>query len=164
MRVLVGFFVMVSLLAIPFHSSAQEMTKEQVAKVEAEVLAFADAWVEVWEENSCEKGERFLHPDRLAFIQGGKALNSSEWLESCATSLETRAGFSGQLLDATVHVLTPKAAVVVLSLEATYRSTDGTSRHYPMSAQHGLVELMEAGWVFTTFSYSNGSYDSGEGG
>ena len=147
MRLFLGSFVAFLLLAIPSQSSAQEMTKEQVSKIEAEVLALAESWIEGWEELDCEKSVSFMHPERLAFLYGGKPLNRS-----------------GEVLGGKAIVLTPKAAVVVFTAEQFYTYTDGSTRHYPSSAYTGLVELTETGWLFTTFSFSNGSYVSGEGG
>lgn len=164
MRVLAGIFVMSLLLAIPSQVSGQEMTKEQVGKVEAEVLAFADAWVEVWGDNSCEKGAGLLHPDKLAFLYAGRFENHSEWMAACKESVAGREGYTGRWLETKVHVLTQDAAVFVGNLEQTFRNKDGTSRHYPMSGQTGLVERTPTGWVFTTFAFSNGSSDSGAGG
>ncbi len=100
----------------------------------------------------------------MAFLYGGRPLNRTEWIEACVSTVENQESYSGQMLDGMVYVLTPKAAVVVFTAEQTFNYVSGTSRHYPSSAYTGLVELTETGWLFTTFSYSNGSYDSGEEG
>ena len=164
MRALAGCLVTSLLLAVPFQVSSQEMTQEQEASIQAEVMAFADAWVEVWEENDCETAAAFLPPDRLQFMWAGSFLSRSDWMGECSRVLETRAGFTGQMLDGEGTVLTPQAAFITLTLEQHYTYTDGSTRHYPRSAQMGLVELTESGWVFTTFGNNNGPFETGQEG
>lgn len=164
MKTLLGFLVGTLLLAMPFQTAAQELTEEQIAEIESEVLALAESWIEGWEGLDCEKSASHMNPEGLSFLFGGKPLNHAEWLEACYSVRENQAAFNGEFLGGKVMVLTPKAAVVVFTAEQFYTYTNGNTRHYPSSAYTGLVELTDSGWLFTTFSFSNGSYVSGEGG
>jgi hypothetical protein len=141
-----------------------EMTEAERAQIESEVIEFAEAWMDVWEDNDCEKAAAFLHPDRLAFLHGARVLNRSEWLEACTPVVAAREAYSGTWTDTDVRVLTPNVAVFIGSFSSTTRYTDGRERHYPGIAQAGLVERTSSGWVFTTLASNTGLYEEIEEG
>jgi hypothetical protein len=142
-----------------------EMTDAERAQIEAEVLALAQGWMDIWDENDCEAASIFLNPESLSFLWSGQALNRSEWLEACIPIVANRESFSGNWTETKVHVLSPDAAVFVGTYTATYSYVDDTpARHYPRTSQMGLVERTATGWVFTTFTNVNGPYEAaGEG-
>ncbi len=141
-----------------------EMTEAEIAQIEAEVMQFSEAWMDVWAKNDCEAGAVFLHPDNLSFLWSGQALNRAEWLEACIPIVANRESFSGSWTETSVQVLSRDAAVFVGTYSSTFSYVDDTpARHYPSSSQMGLVERTATGWVFTTIAGDSGSFEVVEG-
>jgi uncharacterized protein (TIGR02246 family) len=141
-----------------------EMTETERAQIEAELIEFAEAWMDVWGENDCEKAAAFLHPDRLAVLHGARVLNRSEWLEACAPVVAAREAYSVIWTDMEVRVLTPNVAILIGTYSSTTRYTDGREGHHPAIAQAGLVERTRSGWVFATLASDAGLYEEIEEG
>ena len=162
MRTLVAFSVLV--LVAGCQIPPPEMTEAEIAQIEAEVMEFAEAWLNVWEQNDCEAGAVFLHPTQSSFLWEGKALSRAEWLEICTPFTENRESFTGHWNEVTVRVLTSDAAVFVGTYTDTIRFVSGTLRTWADNSQTGLVERTPEGWVFTTLASTSGSYEDIEGG
>ena len=159
MRVLVGFFVLSLMLPVPFQVFAQELTKEQVAQIEAEVMEWAEAWMDGWEhdgETGCEANAALVHPDYAVHLTGGEPQGRAGWLDYCKRTNANIAGYSGSWTDMNVRVLSPDAAVFTGRWDGTFEYVSGLPRHYPAGAQLILVERTADGWGLTLFENSSG--------
>jgi len=167
MKTVFGFIVGALLLALPLQISAQDLTPAQVAQIEAEVMAAAEAWMDAWRdmETDCEKAVDSWHPQHMAFFSGGRRVDKAGWIDYCDRATATRASFAGSWTDPEIRVLSPDAAVFVSSYEQTLSySNDAPTRHYPTAGQVILFERTESGWGITMFSNFNGPSEVVEGG
>ena len=141
----------------PMDQSA-EMTPEEIAQIEAEVLQVADIWEDGFEdmETDCENTASLMHPDHFAWFSGGSRIDRDGWLEYCTNATRNRAGYEGEWTTTEVRVWSPDAAVFVGSYQATYENVSGRITHYPTAGQVILFERTDTGWGVTHFSNFNG--------
>ena len=157
MRTLAGFFVTALLLAVPFQLSAQEISEEQVAKIEAEVVEWAEAWEEGWEpENRCEILRALFHPDHPVRVAGGEPQGRDGWFEFCMSNYANWVSFSGTWGDREVRVISPDAAVLITRYDGTWEFEDGTTNHRPSGVHRILLERAPDGWGATFMQNSAG--------
>mgnify|MGYP001822653937 CR=1 FL=1 len=165
MRVLLA--VAVLMLVAACQAPPAEMTEAEIAQIEAEVMQFADDWMDAWKdmESDCETAEAMLHPDHWVRITGSAEVRDiSDWPDFCARSTATRAGFSGDWTETKVRVISPDAAVFIGTYSPTYHRTDDRPpRHYLTSVQRLLVERTDNGWGLSLMTNTNGPYEDLEG-
>ncbi len=157
MRVLAGFFVMASLLAIPFQLTAQDLTPAEIAQIESEIEEVAEAWIEVWRANDCSLVPKVFHPNNFTQPQGGYLAKSVEdGIAQCESQTANRASYSGKWVETDVRVISRKAAVLMGVWEGEFHYRDDTApRRYDHSAQVILFERTEIGWGVTFYVNSN---------
>lgn len=143
-----------------------EMTEAESAQIEAEVMQWAEAWMEIWRANDCELSRNAWHPTRIAQPRAGRTgVSVDEWIRQCTDQITNRASFSGEWTETEVRVISRDVALFMGSYNATYGYRDETpDRHYPTAAQVMLLERTETGWGLTFFVNSNGPYEGVEGG
>ena len=127
MRVLAGFFVLSLLLAVPFQISGQEMTEEQVAKIEAEVMSWTDQWIESSRGQDAEAVATLLDPEEARYV-----VNSTfhSGLDDCRDALETLYQgwntWAGEWRGRSVEVLGPEVAFLIGEVSGPLTLVDGT--------------------------------------
>ena len=135
------------------------MTDEEVAKIEAEVMEWADAYMEAWTgdgDTGCENSVANIHPDHVVTLNGGKGLKQPEWLDYCKGVNANIAHFRGSWTDKNVRVLSSDAVVFFGRYESTWQRPDGEPFHRPANAQLFLLERTSTGWGMTLLENSNG--------
>ena len=160
MRVLVGFFVMAVMLAMPFQVSAQEMTKQEVAKIEAEGLAVMEANIDGWRQGAIDQIMEAWHPTATSWVIGSVPRDFA-YVRDWATGLFVgEYNWEGGWVETTVQVLTPDAAVFQGRYESTITTQNGEKRHYPGNASWtNLMERTEDGWKITKGANAAGSFE-----
>jgi hypothetical protein len=162
MKTVFGFIAGAILIAMPLQIAAQEMTEAQIAQIEAEVLEWAEAWMDSWNVDvHCDATLPLIHPDHVVELTGGAPLKKAEWLEYCKRTNANIAGFTGVWTDTSVRVLSPDAAVFLGRFDGTWEYPDGRTNHRPAGAQLILVERTAEGWGLTLFENSNGPLAEG---
>lgn len=157
MKTVFGFIVGAILLAMPLQTVAQELTPEQIAQIEAEVLEWGKAWADGWEpENRCDIISALHHPDYVVRFSGGEPQRRDGWLEYCEGNMANWVSFSGIWSEMEVRVISPDAAVLIARYDGTWEYADGTTGHYPTGAHMILVERTSDGWGATIFQNFSG--------
>jgi hypothetical protein len=144
-----------------------EMTEAEIAQVEAEVMEWAEGFLDAWRGDTrtgCEANLVRVHPDHVVFLRGGEPRRKADWLDWC---LSTNAGledFIGEWTDKQVRVLSPDAAVFLGRWSGTFVEDTGRRVHHPAAVQRIMVERMADGWGITMQQWSNGPSEVTEGG
>ena len=136
-----------------------EMTEAEIAQIEAEVLEFAEAWMDSWEDmdTDCETAADLWHPEHSAYFSGGERVDHDGFIESCHRTTANRASVDGSWTDWEIRVLSPDAAVFLGSYESTMGyNDDSPTRHWPTANQAILVERTATGWGISFFTNFNG--------
>lgn len=142
-----------------------EMTEAERAQIEAEVMEFADRWLDAWRvEVNCDANLPLMHPERLAMPYEGEIINRDEWYGMCLMRSASVASATFGWTSREVRVLAPDAAVFIGSYSSTwgYRG-DSPAVHVPSSSIGGVVERTPDGWVWTFYSWSQGPGEEVEG-
>jgi hypothetical protein len=136
-----------------------EMTEAEIAEIEAEVMGWAEAWLDGWEADTrtgCETNLALIHPEPVVFLTGGEPQRKADWFEYCLSMNAGLAGFSGEWIEKEVRVLSPDAAVFLGRYDGTFEEESGRILRYPGAVQLILVERMADGWGLTLTEWSNG--------
>lgn len=145
---------------------SDEMTEAERAQIEAEVMAFADTWLDAWRGGAdCDSNLPLLHPDHLAMPYEGEIIDRDEWHEMCLMRSANVAGATFNWTNREVRVLAPDAAVFVGSYSAIWEHLDGSpADRVPVSSTGGVAERTPDGWVWTFYSWSPGQGEEVEEG
>jgi hypothetical protein len=143
------------------------MTEADVAQIEAEVMEWAEVYLDRWEgpaATGCEGVQSLFHPEHVLYLAGGEHRRIADWFDYCMGRNAAVADYSGTWTDKDVRVLSPNAAIFLGRLSHNFGRADGTSDRYPAAAQRLLVERTADGWRITMFENSNGPRAEVEGG
>ena len=142
-----------------------EITEDERAQVEAEVVQVWEGFLQGHEELDCDKAAEALHPGLLAFPLDSRLLDQSEWLDACIHFLEGVESLTGYWVEAKVRVLTPDFAMFTGFYGDTVRYADGSVREWPGNCNRAaLMERTEDGWKATIMAGTCGSDEAvGEG-
>ena len=130
----VGFF----LYSSPTAPSA-EMTEVEIAQIQAEVVQFAEAYLDMWNteegDGACERARAFIHPTRFVRIYNGEPnTDVNEYVRRCKNTVANWASYEAVLTDTEVRVFSPVAAMFIGTQSFTQTYLDGSpSRHYPVA-------------------------------
>jgi hypothetical protein len=137
-----------------------EMTEAEIAQIEAEVLEWAEAFMDGWEAGTpdarCEANLALVHPDHVTYLTGGAPQRKADWFDYCMGVHENWASFTGDWTETSVRVISPDAAVFLGRYDSTGENVNGRVIRYPAGAQLILVERTADGWGFTLHENSNG--------
>jgi hypothetical protein len=142
-----------------------EMTEAEKAQIEADVMEFADSWLDAWRvEVNCDSNLPLMDPDRMAMPYDGKIINRDGWHEMCLMRSANVASATFNWINREVRVMTPDAAVFIGSYSSTWEYRDGSPAvHVPSSSTGGVVERTPDGWAWTFYSWSPGPGEEVEG-
>jgi hypothetical protein len=157
------FVALLSLCLCPLlwtEASGQAMTEAEIAQIEAEVMEWAETWMEGWNAGTpadrCEATLALIHPDHVVFLSGGAPQRKADWLDWCLEATHTWLSFSGSWTEKDVRVLSPDATVFLGAFDGTWEHVSGRIERHPTGAQLLLVERTVDGWSATSFENSNG--------
>jgi hypothetical protein len=144
------------------------MTEAEMAQIQAEVMEWADTWMDGWNtgtpEDRCAALQALVHPDHVVYLTGGAAWRKADYFDYCTGAQERWRSFTGSWTETDVRVLSPDAAVFVGRFEATWVRDDETIFAYPAGAQLILAERTADGWGATLMEWSNGPRERPEEG
>jgi len=163
MAALVALGILFFLYASPATPSA-EMTADQIAEIEAEVLEGMETYVDGYREMDMEKVGSVAHPDLLTYPYSGRVLNRTEFIETSLAWAEGRGYWAISWVDTNVRVLSPDLAVFSGTSVDTVTFSDGRAFHYPSNAYAFLFERTPDGWKFSMGGPSSPARQPVEGG
>jgi len=170
MKALITLLALIVVLGVAFvlyrsPPAEPEMTEAEIAQIEAEVMEFADTFLDAWRvEVHCDANLPLFHPDRLAMPYQGEIINREGWHEMCLMRSANVASATFNWISREVRVLDPDAAVFIGSYSSTWEYRDGSpTGHVPTSSVGGVAERTPEGWVWTFYSWSPGPGEEVEG-
>ncbi len=147
-------------------SAPPVMTDSEVAQIETEVEATAEAWLDVWRANDCQLARSIWNPTTMAQPYAGEiGLSVDDWINQCTTTIANRAAWTGQWMDTRVRVVSRDVALFEGTYTGTFEWRDGSpASHYSTAAQTMLFERTDSGWGLTFFVNSNGPVERADEG
>jgi len=142
----------------PGSDPAEDISPEEIAQIEAEIVEVWEDHFRVMETFDCDRLTKTLHPEHLAMAYGARLVGFDDWDGVCTGFFTTMESWTGYWADTEVRVLTPDLAVFTGYYGDTIHYSNGEVVTWPGNcAQVSLMERTEDGWKNSLFGQSCGS-------
>jgi hypothetical protein len=164
LAVLLALGVMFFFYASPTSEPA-EMTKSEIAQIEAEVREAMEVGIDGWRELDLEKAMAPFHPTATSWALPETPRPYAEIRQWAADWIENLEAWEGNVIDMKVRVLGRDAAAFQMLYGCTITPKEGPIMHHPGNAVWtGVIERTANGWKTTLGGLSYGPYEEIERG